>query len=81
MCMDDELYIHFCKHRLLTFEDNWVLLEAWFSQFNNLVIVDANGSEGINFLYSMLRDVKGLNFILAVTQKFVTSKIKELKKV
>ena len=38
----------FCIHRLLTFADNWVLLETWFSQFNNLVVVDANGSEGIN---------------------------------
>ena len=36
----------FYKHRLLAFEDNWVLLETWFSQFNNLVIVDANGNEG-----------------------------------
>lgn len=49
------------QNRLLAFEDNWVLLETWFSQFNNLVLVDANGNE-------------------AATQKFVSSKIKELKK-
>ena len=37
--------------RLLAFEDNWVLLEAWFSQFNNLAIVNANETEGAHLYF------------------------------
>lgn len=46
MMIDSYIHIVLYIHRLLAFEDNWVLLEVWFSQFNNLVIVDANENEG-----------------------------------